>query len=614
MRSIPRTLRFATAAVVAMTAGAVLAAAPASASAPVHAQAVIAPNAPQLGANVYVFNPRMAQADIQATVDAIANQQTGAEFGPGRYALLFEPGTYGSAQSPLEVRVGYYTEVAGLGAQPGDVQINGRVSVYNQCQVNGTGNCIALTNFWRSLSNLTINVAGGDGCRAATNFWAVSQAAPMRRVDVNGKLSLMDYCGDGPWYASGGFIADSRFRGEVVNGSQQQFLVRNSELSSWSNGVWNQVFAGTPGAPATSFGVPGAQPYTTLATTPVSMEEPYLSGSGGSFSVRVPPVRRDSSGPTRTNSGERVLGLSQFFVATPSTSVSQVNQALANGRHLLLSPGTYRYSEPIRVTRADTVVLGLGLPTITPQAGNAALTVDNVAGVKVHGLTVDAGPVRSPVLVQVGRSGTTCTCGGTTNPVVLQDLFVRVGGALEGKATTSLEVNAANVLLDDTWLWRGDHGTGIGWTRNTGDHGLVVNGADVTATGLFVEHFQKTETIWRGERGRVVMYQNERPYDPPSQAAWQEDSANPGYPALEVVPGVTTFRAWGLGSYSFFNQGVNIESRMSFRVPRTSGVRLTSLLTVFLNGSGAIRSVVNDTGPRADSSNGGSAQNVVSYP
>ncbi|MGB3441087.1 MAG: hypothetical protein WBA97_20240 [Actinophytocola sp.] len=577
-------------------------------------QAPIPPNAPELGENVYVFNPGMPQADIQATVDAIADQQTGAEFGPGRYALLFEPGSYGTPAQPLEVRVGYYTEVAGLGAQPGDVQINGRVSVYNQCQVNGTGNCIALTNFWRSMANLTINVAGGEGCAAATNFWAVSQAAPMRRVDVNGKFSLMDYCGDGPWYASGGFIADSRFRGEVVSGSQQQFMVRNSELSSWSNGVWNQVFAGTPGAPATSFGVPGAQPYTTLTTTPVSMEEPYLTGSGGNYTVHVPSVRRDSVGPTRDNAGDRTIGLGQFLVATPETGVAEVNQALSDGRHLLLSPGTYRYSEPIRVTRPDTLVLGLGLPTITPQAGNAALSIDDVAGVKVHGITVDAGPVNSPVLVQVGSSGGTCECGGTSNPVVLQDVFVRIGGTLEGKATTSLEVNASNVLLDHLWLWRGDHGTGIGWDRNTADHGAVINGDDVTANGLFVEHFQKTETIWRGERGRVVMYQNERPYDPPNQAAWQEDAANPGYPALEVAPGVSAFHGWGLGSYSFFNQGVDIQSRMSFRVPQSPDVQLTSLLTVFLNGSGSINSVVNDTGPRADSSNGGTAQNVISYP
>ena len=98
-------------------------------------------------------------------------------------------------------------------------------------------NCIALTNSWRSLSNLTINVMGGFGCYASANFWAVSQASPMRRVNViGGNLSLMDYCAAGPQYASGGFIANSK-TGFVINGSQQQFLVRNSTIGGWSNAV-----------------------------------------------------------------------------------------------------------------------------------------------------------------------------------------------------------------------------------------------------------------------------------------------------------------------------------------------------------------------------------------
>src|SRR5678816_4056161 len=135
---------------------------------------------------------------------------------------LFKPGVYGSTAQPLILRVGYYTEVAGLGASPTDVVINGHVDVYNRCLT--ATNCIALVNFWRSLSNLTINVMGLDGCRASANFWAVSQAAPMRRVNVTGgNLSLMDYCTAGPQFASGGFISDSQ-TGFVINGSQQQFI------------------------------------------------------------------------------------------------------------------------------------------------------------------------------------------------------------------------------------------------------------------------------------------------------------------------------------------------------------------------------------------------------
>src|SRR6059036_19432 len=229
------------------------------------------PSQPDFGPNVIVFDPSMPTSQIQATVDAIAGQQVDNEMGTQRYALLFKPGTYGSAANPLDFQVGYYTEVAGLGASPTDVTINGHVDVYNRCLT--PTNCIALVNFWRSVSNLTINVMGLSGCRASGDFWAVSQAAPMRRVNITGgNLTLMDYCTAGPQYASGGFIADSR-TGFVINGSQQQFLVRDSSIGGWSNAVWNQVFSGVEGAPPQSFPNP---PYTTLPTSPVTEEKPYL--------------------------------------------------------------------------------------------------------------------------------------------------------------------------------------------------------------------------------------------------------------------------------------------------------------------------------------------------
>ncbi|HKB48854.1 MAG TPA: glycosyl hydrolase family 28-related protein, partial [Ktedonobacterales bacterium] len=224
---------------------------------------------PSFGPNVYIFNPTMPLSEIQATVDAVANQQVPNQFGAQRYALLFEPGTYGSSTNPLNFQVGYYTSVAGLGRSPSDVVINGSIYVRNQCF--GPNNCIALDNFWRSLSNLTINVTTPNfGCHSG-EFWAVSQAAPMRRVHVNGLTTLMDYC-TGPSFASGGFIADSTFTGStVINGSQQQWLVRNSTLDGWTNGVWNQVFSGVVGAPAQCFPsqAPCGGPYTTLATSPV---------------------------------------------------------------------------------------------------------------------------------------------------------------------------------------------------------------------------------------------------------------------------------------------------------------------------------------------------------
>jgi hypothetical protein len=576
-----------------------------------------APPPPDFGPNVYVFDPSMPVDQIQQTVDAIAAKQVPDQFGANRYALLFAPGTYGSAAHPLNFQVGYYTEVAGLGASPGDVVINGSVYVRNQCDPGG---CVALTNFWRSLANLTINVTNPDfGCYTG-EFWAVSQAAPMRRVHVNGLTTLMDYC-TGPSFASGGFIADSRFDGNtIVNGSQQQFFVRNSELDGWSNGVWNQVFAGSPGAPAQCF--PAASscggPYTTLATTPASRERPYLYIDGsGAYRVFVPAARRDSVGDSWSagSSAGRSIPLSDFFIATPADSVQRINSELAQGHNLLLTPGVYDIDQTIRVKRADTVVLGLGMATLTAVNGAVPLTVADVPGVDIAGLIVDAGPTQSPVLLQVGSKN--AHRSDPADPTALQDVFFRIGGPHAGRAAVSLEVNSDNVILDDIWAWRADHGTGVGWTQNTADTGVVVNGDDVTATGLFVEHYQKFEVVWNGENGTVDFFQNEMPYDVPDQASWMSAPGTDGYAAVKVAPTVRRFTAYGMGSYSFFNQGKDIFADRAFEVPTTPGVSLHDLLTIFLdatNGRGGIRHVVNDTGGSSTIANPDVAVTVVSYP
>jgi hypothetical protein len=589
-----------------------------AAEAPTIAPAVPAAGQPDFGPNVYVFDPSMPQDEIQQTVDAVAAQQVPDQFGTHRYALLFRPGTYGSATDPLNFQVGYYTDVAGLGASPNDVVINGSVYVRNQCDPGG---CFALTNFWRSLSNLTINVTTpGFGCYNG-EFWAVSQAAPMRRVHVNGFTTLMDYC-TGPSFASGGFIADSLFdNGTIVNGSQQQFIVRNSELDGWTNGVWNQVFAGDVGAPAQCFPAQsscGGNPYTTLATTPASRERPYLYVDGaGAYQVFVPAAQRDSAGDTWSKGPTpgRSIPLSDFFVATPSDPIDKINSALAQGRNLLLTPGVYDVDKTIKVKRADAVVLGLGMATLSAVDGAVALSVADVPGVDIAGLIVDAGPTESPVLVQVGSKN--AHKGAPADPTALQDVFFRIGGPHPGRATVSLEVNSDDVLLDDIWAWRADHGAGVGWTDNTADTGVVVNGDNVTATGLFVEHYQKFEVIWNGENGTDVFFQNEMPYDVPDQASWMSAPDTQGYAAVKVAPWVHRFTGYGMGSYSFFNQGVDIFAAHAYEVPTTPGISMHDLLTVFLDpahGKGGILNVVNDTGGPSTIANPDVPVTVVRYP
>jgi len=577
-----------------------------------------APAQPNFGPNVYVFSPSMPQSQIQATVDSIASQQVSNQFGTQRYALLFEPGTYGSKADPLIFQVGYYTEVAGLGASPSDVVINGAVQSSNQCD---SGGCTALDNFWRSLSNLTINYTAPNvnpvPCADTTEFWALSQAAPMRRVHVNGNLFLFDYC-SGPGFSSGGYIADSQFsNGVVVNGSQQQFFTRNSNIDLWTNDVWNQVFAGDVGAPAQDFGSGGQT--TTLATSPVTQEEPFLQvDASGTYSVFVPALQNNSAGPSWTNGptpGSSVA-IEKFFVASPSTSVQTINQQLAQGKNLILTPGVYNVSQPILVNRPNTIVLGMGFATLVPQEGTPAMVVANVPGVKLSGMIFDAGPVNSPVLLQVGQ--TTGSQGSSaTDPTLVQDVFFRVGGATAGRVDTSLIVNSSHVILDDIWSWRADHGNGVGWNSNVGNTGLLVNGDDVTALGLFVEHYEQSDVIWNGKNGTDIFFQNEMPYDPPSQAAWMQNATTDGYPAFQITQTAAGFSGYGMGSYSFFNQGVPIFSTRAFEVDNTPGVQLHDLLTIFLDavhGSGGIEHVVNDVGGSSTAANADTPVNVVSYP
>jgi hypothetical protein len=582
------------------------------------ANTAAAPAQTGLGSNVLIFNPTMPQSQIQAAVNAVAAQQVSNQFGTQRYALLFEPGTYGSSANPLNFQVGYYTAVAGLGLSPSDVVINGSAYVRNQCN---SGGCFALENFWRSLSNLTINVTTPNfGCYSG-EFWPVSQAAPMRRVHVNGYSSLMDYC-TGPSFASGGFIADSRFDGGITSGSQQQWVTRNSQLNGWSNGVWNQVFSGVINAPAQCFPAQSncGGPYTTLAASPVTREAPYLySDSAGGYNVFVPSVQHNTAGPS-WSSGQTPgssLSIGSFFIAQPTDSAATINKAVRSGKNLILTPGIYMLDQPIHVNRPDTVVLGLGFPTLIPTDGNPSMIVASAKGMLISGVLFDAGPTNSPYLLRVGN-GHEPIDNAALDPSVLSDVFFRVGGAAPGKANTSLIVNSDNTILDDIWAWRADHGNGVGWTTNSADTGVIVNGDNVTAYGLFVEHYQKYEVIWNGNGGTDIFFQNEMPYDVPSQAAWMEAPGVDGYAAFKVAASVTSFTGYGMGSYSFFNQGVNIYAAHAFEVPATLPAgSLHDLLTIFLDathGKGGILHVVNDGGGSSTIVNPDTPVTVVSYP
>ncbi|MCX5583803.1 discoidin domain-containing protein [Streptomyces erythrochromogenes] len=531
------------------------------------------PGGGDLGPNVIVFDP--STPGIQARLDQVFRQQESAQFGSGRYQFLFKPGTYNG----LNAQIGFYTSISGLGLSPDDTTINGDVTV-DAGWFNGN----ATQNFWRSAENLALNPVNG------TDRWAVSQAAPFRRMHVKGGLNLSP---DGYGWASGGYIADSKIDGQVGNYSQQQWYTRDSSIGGWSNGVWNQVFSGTQGAPAQGFPNP---PYTTLDTTPVSREKPFLYLDGNDYKVFVPAKRVNARG-TSWGNGTAPQGssipLSQFYVVKPGASAATINQALTQGLHLLFTPGVYHVDRTIQVNRPGTVVLGLGLATVIPDNGVTAMKVGDVDGVRLAGFLIDAGPVNSPSLLEIGPAGT--TTDHAADPTTVQDVFIRVGGAGPGKATVGMVVNNHDTIVDHTWIWRADHGDGVGWETNRSDYGFRVNGDDVLATGLFVEHFNKYDVQWNGERGRTIFFQNEKAYDAPNQAAIQNGSIK-GYAAYQVADSVAVHEGWGLGSYCYYNVDPTIRQEHGFQAPVKPGVRFHDLLVVSLGGNGQYEHVINSTG------------------
>ncbi|MCW2933867.1 MAG: coagulation factor 5/8 type domain protein, partial [Actinomycetia bacterium] len=238
-------------------------------------------------------------------------------------------------------------------------------------------------------------------------------------------------------------------------------------------------------------------------------------------------------------------------------------------------------------------------------------------GVKVSGLIVDAGPVNSPVLVSVGHPGQARQAA--QDPDTIQDVFFRIGGAetTNTSATVSLLDNASSSIIDDVWAWRADHGNDVGWTENVGDNGLVVTGDDVTAYGLAVEHYQKSEVVWTGQGGTDVFFQNELPYDPPSQAAWNQSATELGYPAFEVGNNVKTFNGYAMGSYVvFIDTTATLNVSQAFESPDTPGVQFHNVFGVWIAGSGGLNSVVNGVGGPVTSTNPGTVVpvDVTSYP
>lgn len=569
-------------------------------SAPMYAADITSPFGKNGEHGIYVFNDKMAMSDIQSTIDKIyGNTQSETDgqrvnqFGKQRYAFLFMPGKY-----QLDVKVGYYTQILGLGAFPDNVEITGAIRTQDRTPGDpshpdwGPG---ALDNFWRSVENISVVPILGSikwsNVPKDQNVWAVSQASPMRRVHVkNGSLRLFDI-----GYSSGGYLSDSIVDGTIISGSQQQWITRNSKWQKWDGSNWNMVFLGSDGNPDSRH---GNDANTVIDKTSLIAEKPYIIFENEQYKVVIPALQHDHKGTdwAAADAAAQKLPLNDFYIAYETDSADVINQQLASGKNIFFTPGFYNLDKSIQVRNPKTILLGIGLTTLHPTNGNQTIAVSDVDGVKIAGLMLDSGTKKTDTMLQIGEPNS--TSDHSQDPSIMYDLFCRVGGTGEiGTATNCVTINSNNVIGDNLWLWRADHGNNVGWSINKSDSGLVVNGSNVTIYGLAVEHFQKYQTQWNGEDGKVIFYQSELPYDVPSQNAWQHDGVL-GYASYKIADNVSSHQAIGFGIYNYFNVADNIYADNAIETPNSNALSFQNIVTVWLNGhpNTGIKHIINGIG------------------
>ena len=540
------------------------------------------------GENTLIISPGDSKEDVTRAIESITKELANgriSQFTSRRQAVLFKPGNY----DWLSFENGFYMQVSGLGLSPAETILD-KVSV----DTDWLGGRNATCNFWRVLENLSLANKTGQF------KYGVSQAAPMRRLLIRGTVNL-----DMGGWASGGYLANSVVTDTAGSKTQQQFFLRNNEINYFRGVNWNLVSVGGTGR------IEPRANRSLVDQTPVIYEKPFIYFSDGEYFVFVPGRRNLESGTSwnnhKTENGISI-GINRFYVAhADRDNEITLNRQLKQGRHLLFTPGIYKVAEPLVVTKPNTILLGLGLATIQPANGNSGMLVDDVQGVRIAGLIFDAGPGEnsrsdtggSPVLLRVGKKGSSKDL--QNNPIVLSDLFFRVGGVDTKKpcrADVSFEINARGTIGDHFWIWRADHGQQVGWELNKSDYGLVVNGNDVTIYGLFVEHYQKYDTYWTGNNGKMYFYQNEKAYDVPTQKDWMGPDGNGrGWAAYRVGDQVTDHDAWGVGVYSVFihtKDTVLLEN--AILTPMKGNISIHYPFTVLLSTKGGIEHIINGEG------------------
>ena len=543
---------------------------------------------------------------VQNKIDEVHERlETGSrgQFSSERFAMMVYPGNY----PKLSAKVGYYTSLMGLGKSPLDTHIH-EVYVSDNVLSNKNSTC----TFWRSVENVAIDT---------DTMWCVSQATSFRRNYVNGNLSLSS-----SGWSSGGFLANTVVTGTVRSGTQQQWFTRNTDLGSWNGSSYNMVFSGVLKAPKSTW---SGSHFTSIEKTERIAEKPFIYVDGYDFKVAVPDYSENTVDTTWKDNDDldncAIYDLEEFYIANPKTDNSKtLNEALDKIGRILFVPGHYVLDEPLQVNNAHSVILGMGYATLEISNTNitAAIITKDVENVRIANILIEAGYYsKNMMVIGEGQKNENFE----QNPIVLSDLFFRIGGVsnIHTETDTALIINSDYVIGDNFWIWRADHSRGIAWKDyvddegekvygNPAETGILVNGDYVICYALMVEHFKKYQTYWKGEHGKVIMYQSETPYRVDSQTEWKShDNTVNGYSSYKVDDNVKHHDGQGIGVY-WVNYS-NVLLANAIEVPETEGVRMYHLVTTNFTSSypGYIENVINGTG---GSGEGGSARYVEVYP
>ena len=547
------------------------------------------------GEGTLVFDESDDLTAVQEEIDDVHSHLESSwegQFSTTRYAMMALPGYY----PDLSVKLGYYTSAYGLGLVPDDTTI-GELYVSTNVLSNNNSTC----TFWRNAENLHMT--------GSTQF-AVSQATSLRRCHFDQNLYLAHPSG----WSSGGFLADSKIEANIESRTQQQWMSRNDEFRAWRGASHNYVFAGCVGGVPASAWAENTSRTSVEEVVPQIAEMPFLYYDN-TYKLFIPAIRKDTTGVSwgeDLGAGKSVPLDDCYLARDEFDDDKTLNTALRQGKHIVFTPGIYHLHRPLRVQKADTVLLGLGYATLQIEDDNSlgAILADDVAGLRFGSLLIDAGK-KSQYMVQVGEAKTALR--HHDNPSVFSDIFCRIGGKENAhtEATEAMVIYQNDLIGDNFWLWRADHSRGVAWEDyyyedeegeehinygNPSITGLRVEGDYVTCYGLMVEHFEGYQTLWNGEYGRTVMYQSEVPYNVPNQKKWMSSPEKEGYASYKVGDKVEHHYALGIGvywvHYTYDFLGCAIE------VPQREGIHMEHLVTTTFSGyeSGGIRHVINDYG------------------